>query len=115
LDSWGLLDGLHAWGVLGGLRFRGVQPRRRLAVSCGKREANSDACDDVDWNCNGRVGMYVGRYKLVPEGEGRELDMPAARCRQVLAYAVSKTNNADKEVWDIVLPEEQEEYELVRN
>ena len=27
------------------------------------------------------------------------------------AYAVSKTNNADKEVWDIVLPEEQDEYE----
>ena len=23
------------------------------------------------------------RYKLVPEGEGRELDVPAARCRQV--------------------------------
>ena len=59
--------------------------------------------------------MLVGdRYKLVPEGEGRELDVPAARCRQVLAYAVSKTNNADKEVWDIVLAEEKEEYERVR-
>lgn len=53
------------------------------------------------------------RYKLVPEGEGRELDLPAARCRRVLAYAVSKTMNADKEVWDIVRPEEQEEYEKV--
>jgi hypothetical protein len=50
---------------------------------------------------------------LVPEGEGRELDLPAARCKQVLAYAVSKTTNADKEVWDIVLPEEKEEYEKV--
>ena len=58
--------------------------------------------------------LVYGRYKLVPEGEGRELDIPAARCQQVLAFAVSKTNNADKEVWDIVLPEEKEDYEQVR-
>jgi hypothetical protein len=57
--------------------------------------------------------LSSARYKLVPEGEGRELDLPAARCRQVLAYAVSKTMNADKEVWDIVRPEEKEEYEKV--
>jgi len=57
--------------------------------------------------------LSSSRYKLVPEGEGRELDLPAARCKQVLAYAVSKTTNADKEVWDIVLPEEKEEYEKV--
>jgi len=58
--------------------------------------------------------VFFVRYKLVPEGEGRELDMPAARCRQMIAYAVSKTNNADKEVWDIVDPAEHDEYRLVR-
>ena len=59
------------------------------------------------------IYVYSARYKLVPEGEGRELDVPAARCRQVLAYTVSKTNNADREVWDIVLPHEKIEYEQV--
>jgi len=52
------------------------------------------------------------RYKLVPEGQERELDLPASRCKQVLAYTVGKTNNADKEIWDIVEPHEKEEYEL---
>jgi hypothetical protein len=50
------------------------------------------------------------RYKLVPEGEGRELDLPASMCSMVTAFSVSKTLDADKETWDIVEEAEAEEY-----
>jgi hypothetical protein len=50
------------------------------------------------------------RYKLVPEGEGKEMDLPGSCCHIVTAFTVSKTMDADKETWDIVPDEEVEEY-----
>ena len=53
-------------------------------------------------------GVFTGlkrygrpRFKLVPEGECREIDVPASRCKLVKAVMVAHTNNADQEVWDI--------------
>eukprot|EP00958_Prasinococcus_capsulatus_P007496 scaffold699_cov385-Prasinococcus_capsulatus_cf.AAC.41 len=66
---------------------------------------------DMEW-CHcvplQQSGFFTGlkrygrpRFKLVPEGECREIDVPASRCRPVRAVMVAHTNNADQEVWDI--------------
>ena len=41
------------------------------------------------------------RFKLVPEGQAREIDVPAARCRPVEAKQCVGTSSADQEVFDI--------------
>lgn len=40
-------------------------------------------------------------WKLVPEGEGQELDVSAERCRVVRAATIKKCADADKEHWDL--------------
>ena len=59
---------------------------------------------------NGNPSAHAGRprWKLVPEGEGKELDVSAERCKIIKSATVHKTQDADKEAWD-VLWEEQEE------
>ena len=45
------------------------------------------------------------RWRLVPEGEAREIDVPAARCVLVKHDTVAKTPSADKEIFDIPDPD----------
>ncbi|KAK3256779.1 hypothetical protein CYMTET_34106 [Cymbomonas tetramitiformis] len=42
------------------------------------------------------------RYKLVAEGEAREIDVSASRCHIVRSEMVAKTDSADDEVWDLL-------------
>mmetsp|Transcript_23353 Transcript_23353/g.30296 ORF Transcript_23353/g.30296 Transcript_23353/m.30296 type:complete len:949 (+) Transcript_23353:600-3446(+) len=42
------------------------------------------------------------RWRLVPEGRAREIDVPAARCTPVRHQTVAKTQSADREVFDII-------------
>lgn len=44
----------------------------------------------------------LARRRLAPEGEVRELDVPASRCTPVKAFLVARTSDADREVWDIL-------------
>ena len=47
------------------------------------------------------------RWMLLPEEEGGEMDVGAARCRIMTALEIKKTKeNADEEEWDIVGPEQ---------
>jgi hypothetical protein len=48
-----------------------------------------------------RTAPFARRRKLAPEGQVRELDVPASRCIAVKASLVARTPDADKEVWDI--------------
>lgn len=41
------------------------------------------------------------RWRLVPEGEAREIDVSASRCVLVKHHTVAKTPSADKEIFDI--------------
>ncbi|KAJ8613688.1 hypothetical protein CTAYLR_003159 [Chrysophaeum taylorii] len=41
------------------------------------------------------------RWRLVPEGEAREIDVSAARCTPIKHETVAKTQSADKEIFDI--------------
>eukprot|EP00635_Sarcinochrysidales_sp_CCMP3193_P013538 CAMPEP_0118903160 /NCGR_PEP_ID=MMETSP1166-20130328/8140_1 /TAXON_ID=1104430 /ORGANISM="Chrysoreinhardia sp, Strain CCMP3193" /LENGTH=1126 /DNA_ID=CAMNT_0006842385 /DNA_START=38 /DNA_END=3418 /DNA_ORIENTATION=+ len=41
------------------------------------------------------------RWRLVPEGQAREIDVAAARCTPVKHTTVAKTQSADKEIFDI--------------
>ena len=49
------------------------------------------------------TGKRAGRprYKLVPEGVAREIDVPASRCRLVDAKQCVHTSSADQEVFDM--------------
>merc|ERR1719240_1943072 len=42
------------------------------------------------------------RWRLVPEGQCREVDVGAARVKLVKHKTVGKTPSADKEVWDVL-------------
>ncbi|KAJ1477191.1 hypothetical protein T484DRAFT_1822397 [Baffinella frigidus] len=86
--DWCHLVPLQPTGVFTGTSFRAGRPRHPPRPSSSGDE----------------------RYKLVPEGKARELNVPASRCVTMTAYTVSKTNDADREVWDIVLPEEVDGY-----
>jgi hypothetical protein len=55
---------------------------------------------------NGNPHPYAGKpcWKLVPEGEGSELDVSAERCRVLKTVTVNKTSDADKEAWCVAPP-----------
>lgn len=67
---------------------------------------------DMEW-CHvcpmERIGVFGGnskrngrpRWRLVPEGEAREIDVSAQRCTAVKHETVVKTQSADKEIFDI--------------
>ncbi|GMI05761.1 hypothetical protein TrRE_jg4644 [Triparma retinervis] len=42
------------------------------------------------------------KYKLVPEGAGKEVDVSASECKVVKSISVLKTEDADEEEWDVL-------------
>ena len=42
------------------------------------------------------------RFKLVPEGQAKEIDVPAARCRLVETKQCVNSASADNEVFDVL-------------
>ena len=72
-----------------------VAPMRQAGIFTAEREKAAK-------NVTGRP-----RWMLEPEGEGGgELDISAIRCTLVKARAVKRTQDADKEEWDIADPKE---------
>jgi hypothetical protein len=53
---------------------------------------------------NGKPHAFADRpqWKLLPEGQGAELDVSADRCRVVKCVTVNRVSDADKEAWDIL-------------
>ena len=53
---------------------------------------------------NGNPHQFAGRpqWKLLPEGQGLEVDVSADRCRIVKCITVNRVSDADKEAWDIL-------------
>ena len=86
---------------MGGIRTRceGTAPRRYVPDMefCHLCPMETHGLFDRNTTREGRP-----RWRLVPEGQCREVDVGAARVKLVKHKTVGKTPSADKEVWDVL-------------